>query len=67
MDPFPGVTETWYGANGLPAGTNAEVTAEAKEIPRLVVAITLKTYETPLVRPVISHVSALTLQVAMTV
>ena len=36
---------------GTPAGTTAEVAEEATDVPTALVAVTVKVYETPLVKP----------------
>ena len=45
------VALTDVGAPGIADGTTAEVAADATDVPRAFVAVTVNVYEVPLVRP----------------
>jgi hypothetical protein len=52
------VATTLVGAPGTVAGIAAAEAADAEDVPEGFVAVTLKVYEVPLVRPVTMHVVA---------
>ena len=54
-EPLPAVADTPVGASGTVDGTTAFEAAEAAPVPSALVAVTVKVYELPLVRPVTVH------------
>jgi len=52
-DALPATAETPVGGSGTAAGTTAFDGADAAPVPTLLVALTVKVYDVPLVRPVI--------------
>lgn len=51
----PRVAVTLRGADGTSAGVTASLANDGRESPMLLVAITVKEYEVPFVRPVTTH------------
>jgi hypothetical protein len=56
--PVPEVTDTPVGALGTPAGVTVAEGADSAEVPTPLVAVALKVYSEPLVRPETVHVVA---------
>ena len=55
IDVSPAVIELMVGAPGTVAGTAAADAVDDGPVPALLVAVTAKVYESPLVRPVTMH------------
>ncbi|MFN8629957.1 MAG: hypothetical protein U0838_06420 [Chloroflexota bacterium] len=62
-EPLPRTPVTLTGAPGGPTGTTAPEASEAAPVPTALVAVTVKVYEAPLVRPDTAHDSGPELQV----
>ena len=60
---FPTATVTDVGGSGIVEGVTALEAFDGSDVPIPFVAVTLKVYTTPLIRPFMSHVSVPTLEI----